>query len=299
MTKNRTIIFAFTLLAALFTMQAIASERLIIYTVNYPLQYFAQRIAGEHANVVFPTPSDVDPAFWTPDAEIVGDYQRADLILLNGANYAKWINKVSLPRARLVNTSKDFSDNYIRIESNTTHSHGTGADHSHAGIAFTTWLDMQQAVLQARAIKQAIINKLPQLSEKIEKNFENLANDLMTLDAEMKSIVSDYPGAAILASHPVYQYMARRYEISLHSVMWEPDVFPDKPQWKQLERLANKYSSNLMIWEALPLPLSTETLEHMNIVSVVFDPCSNQPDQGDFLSVMKENIKRLGKLLQG
>jgi ABC-type Zn uptake system ZnuABC Zn-binding protein ZnuA len=86
---------------------------LTVYTVNYPLQYFAQRIAGHDAKVVFPAPAKGDPAFWTPDAQAVAEFQQADLILLNGANYAKWLGRVSLPRFRLVDTSAGFKDNYI------------------------------------------------------------------------------------------------------------------------------------------------------------------------------------------
>ena len=52
-----------------------------VYTVNYPLKYFAERIAGEHATVVFPAPKDVDPAYWMPDKKTIADYQKADLIL--------------------------------------------------------------------------------------------------------------------------------------------------------------------------------------------------------------------------
>jgi len=35
---------------------------LSVYTVNYPLQYFAEKIGGEYVDVQFPAPSDVDPA---------------------------------------------------------------------------------------------------------------------------------------------------------------------------------------------------------------------------------------------
>ena len=86
---------------------------LIVYTVNYPLQYFAQRIAGHDAKVVFPAQAKGDPAFWAPDAQAVAEFQQADLILLNGANYAKWLDRVSLPRFRLVNTSAGFKDSYL------------------------------------------------------------------------------------------------------------------------------------------------------------------------------------------
>ena len=68
-----------------------------LYVVNYPLKYFAERIAGDLADVALPVPKDVDPAFWMPDTETIGEYQEADLILLNGAGYAKWIQIVSLP----------------------------------------------------------------------------------------------------------------------------------------------------------------------------------------------------------
>ena len=70
-----------------FTMAISATagdERLTVYVVNYPLQYFAERIAGDQATVVFPAPPDEDPAFWTPDVSTIAGYQQADLILLNG-----------------------------------------------------------------------------------------------------------------------------------------------------------------------------------------------------------------------
>ena len=40
-----------------------------IVSVNYPLNYFAQRIGGNQINAVFPLPADVDPAYWQPDVD--------------------------------------------------------------------------------------------------------------------------------------------------------------------------------------------------------------------------------------
>ena len=44
--------------------------------------------------MVFPTPSEGDPAFWQPDAQAVATFQQADLILLNGAGYTLWVNRL-------------------------------------------------------------------------------------------------------------------------------------------------------------------------------------------------------------
>jgi hydrogenase/urease accessory protein HupE len=72
-----------------------------IYAVNYPLAYFSERIAGDLADVTFPAPPGVDSAFWMPDSETIVAYQSADLILLNGADYAGWTKDVSLLRSPL------------------------------------------------------------------------------------------------------------------------------------------------------------------------------------------------------
>ena len=104
-----------------------------IYAVNYPLAWAAQQLAEDSATVQFPAPAGVDPAAWQPDSETVGRYQRADLVLLNGAGYAGWLARVSMPRIRLVNTSRNFSDQLITADSGPVHSHGPEGDHSHGG----------------------------------------------------------------------------------------------------------------------------------------------------------------------
>jgi len=147
-------------------------DRLVVYTVNYPLQYFAQRIAGDRAKVVFPAPPNVDPAFWQPDAQTVVAYQGADLILLNGAGYAQWIDRVTLPRRRLVNTSAGFRERYLRVDDAITHSHGPAREHSHSGTAFTTWLDFSLAAEQARSISKALTSLRPGLSSHSARKIE-------------------------------------------------------------------------------------------------------------------------------
>ena len=73
---------------------------LCVYVVNYPLAYFAERIGGDVVRVHFPAPAEGDPAFWSPDADTIAAYQNADLLLLNGADYAKWVDRATLPSRR-------------------------------------------------------------------------------------------------------------------------------------------------------------------------------------------------------
>jgi len=274
----------------------VAAERLVVYTVNYPLQYFAQRIAGDHAEVVLPVPPDVDPAFWQPDAETIGHFQRADVILLNGAGYAKWVNRVSLPRRKLVDTSAGFRDRYIEMEDGVTHSHGREGDHSHAGAAFTTWLDLSQAIQQARAVQDALSSRMPDQANTFTANFHALERDLLDLDARLKSITVRDPAQPLLASHPVYQYISRRYSLNLKSVMWEPDAMPPESEWHALAELRKEHPATWMLWEGEPAPEIGERLQALGVQGIIFAPCGNRPETGDFLSVMSNNLSNMEQI---
>jgi zinc transport system substrate-binding protein len=268
-------------------------DKPVIYVVNYPLQYFAERIGGDAVDVHFPAPADVDPAFWNPDAGTVVSYQGADVILLNGATYTKWTSKVSLPTSKTVDTSEPFKDRYIEVTSAVTHSHGPGGEHAHTGTAFTTWLDLAQAAQQAAAIRDALTARWPDRREQWTSGFDELDEELRALDTDLQNAVAGKQSLALIASHPVYQYLARRYALNITSVMWEPDEFPSERQWRELAQLSETHDAGWMVWEGEPLEASLARLEEMGVRSVVFAPCGNVPPEGDFMSVMRGNVDRL------
>ena len=271
----------------------LAGEKLTVYTVNYPLQYFAERIGGEYVEVIFPAPGDEDPAYWMPDGDTVAAYQSADLILLNGANYAKWVGKVSLPRSKMVDTSRSFRDSYIDSSDVTTHSHGPAGKHAHESLAFTTWIDLSLAVEQARAVGEALARKSPENRGFFEENYRELESSLLDLDNQITEMVKDQSGKPLIVSHPVYDYWARRYNLNVRSVHWEPDEVPSTTQWMELKRLLEDHPAQWMVWEGEPDPAVVRQLEELGVSSLVFDPVGNVPDQGDFLSVMKGNVENL------
>ena len=287
------LIFAIILCVIFTTSFATSADRLSIYVVNYPLKYFTERIAGEHATVILPVPAGKDPAFWMPDAKTISGYQRADLILLNGANYAKWINKVALPQFRLVDTSANFKDRYIKMSNVMTHTHGPTGEHAHEGAAFTTWLDFELAAQQAKEIASALTRKKPGLRDLFQSNYAALEKDLIKLDQEIKQIVANNPELPLLASHPVYDYLTRRYGLNIKSVHWEPDQVPSRNQWGELQVVLKGHPAQWMIWEGEPLLATVKMLKSNGIQSVVFNPSANVPEQGDFLSVMQQNVENL------
>jgi zinc transport system substrate-binding protein len=269
-----------------------------ICVVNYPLKYFSERIAGKNARVEFPVPAGVDPAYWTPGADVIETYQKADLMLLNGASYAKWISKVSLPKSKLVNTSRIFQDQYIKIKNAVTHKHGPQGDHEHSDIAFTTWLNPKLAIKQAQAIKEALIKLLPDKKEIFRENYKALEQDLLAIDQSIKQIVALNKTLPLIVSHPVYDYFCQHYGLNVQSVHWEPDEVPDAKMWRELETLLTKHPAKWMVWEGKPLKETQEKLRTLGVKSIVFNPCGNTPQTGDYLSVMQQNVKNFKTVFQ-
>ncbi|MCH7643614.1 MAG: zinc ABC transporter substrate-binding protein [Myxococcales bacterium] len=266
---------------------------LSVYVVNYPLQYFAERIGGEQVAVTFPAPPGSDPAFWSPSGETVAAYQRADVVLLNGAGYAKWVGRASLPRAGLVDTSASFRDRWIPLTGSVSHTHGPEGAHAHRGWAFTTWLDPTLAALQARAITDAFARARPAHEAAFRGRFAALAEALAALDSRLAAAAEALDGAPLLFSHPVYDYLIRRYELNARSVHWEPDESPTPAMWRVLEELLTTFPARCMLWEAEPLAETKERLLGLGVRSAVYAPLGDTPENSDFLSGMQENADRV------
>ena len=264
-----------------------------VTVVNYPLEYFTKRIAGDRVDVLFPAPRNEDPAFWKPRDEDIEAYQRSDLIFLNGADYAKWLPAAVLPLTKQVVTSRAFADRYLKNGEVVTHSHGPQGMHSHGELDFNTWMDPQQAALQAQCIHDELARLVPAATKELDAGLKALDQDLAELDTALVRASAALGNSPVLGSHPVYGYAARRYGWNLKSVHWEPDEIPTDEEWRKFEALHREHPGKLMLWEEAPLPQVAERLRQMGVDPVVFETCAAEPEKGDYLTVMKANAARL------
>jgi len=193
--------------------------------------------------------------------------------------------------SKVVDTSASFKDRYIEIESAATHAHGPVGEHTHGGVAFTTWLDHSLAVRQAEAIRNGLTKMLPDRAKELSHNFEALKSDIDSLDAHLAELIKEHGATLLLASHPVYQYFARRYRLRIKSLHWESSEVPDDRQWAELDKLLEEHPAKWMIWETMPNPETEEKLRERRVRCVVFSPCGNVPRDGDYLQIMQRNIE--------
>jgi zinc transport system substrate-binding protein len=271
----------------------------VVYAMTYPLTYFAERIAGSNVEVTCPVPAEQDPQFWSPDRDTIRSLQRADLIVMNGAQMEKWALRTVLPITRTVFAAAPLVDDYIVLENAITHSHGPKGKHSHEGVDGYIWPDPQSAAAMAREVGRALVRLMPEHRDELEANLRALVRDLNALDKELTAVSAGYDGSVILTSHPFYNYVARRYGWKIHSLLLEPDAVPSDSAFVSLKTVVDKTKARHLIWEAEPPPDVTERVKReLGLTSVVFRHLATLEEAErqagvDYLSVMKQNIQNI------
>lgn len=274
--------------------EASASGGLVVAS-NYPLYFFAVRATqGIDAapEIVLPD-FDGDPTEWIPSEEQIQLLQLADLVILNGAGAEPWRELVTLDRRRLSETAAALTDRLIPLHDSVLHQHGPEGDQSHRGSAFTFWLDPQLAIAQAQVVTEALALLTPAHATRYRENMAVLEQELMELDRRLVDVFTNLNDRPVLFSHPVYQYLQRRYGINGASLHWEPDARPALSGWADLRQRLVSHPATIMIWEQAPLPDTAARLASQGIVSVPFHTIGNRPTQGDFMTAMLENAQRL------
>ncbi len=274
-----------------------------VYTTFYPTTYFTQRIAGAKVKVVCPLDDGHDPISWMPPDQTIADYQQAELIVINGAGFEKWIAKVSLPPSKVVDTAAPLGAQLLRFDRAVTHSHGPSGEHSHEGVDGHTWLDPHNAKVQAEQIRKALARLLPGDAGEFQANFATLAADLDALDRALADLAKALGDTPLLASHPAYNYLARRYKWNIVSLDLDPRAMPDVDVLSEIRQKLNDHPAKILLWESAPTDeIAAKLGSELGLRSIVFSPCETLDAASvsagqDYLTVMKANIARLAAAL--
>ncbi len=278
--------------------QAAENKTPVVVVVNYPLQFIVESLVGPEIQVLNPVPPDANPETWLPADAMIQTIQQADLIVTNGANFADWVKKLSLPRSKVLRTSLSLKDALISVPDFEVHSHGTGAAHSHAGTVAFFWLDPALMERQAEVIAQRLIQLVPQEKESITANLEKLKDSLKPLSQELDQLQAEYPGLHWFSERPVYQYLARRCGWTMHHLHWKQGTVPNESDWDKLKTMQREQKIPFLLWEHQPEEKRVEELAQHGVNSVVLDPLTMKPAQGDYVTEMQRQLVQLRQFLK-
>ncbi|UYV11533.1 MAG: metal ABC transporter substrate-binding protein [Phycisphaera sp.] len=274
-----------------------------VLTTFYPTQYFAERIAGGLVPVRSPLPEGEDPIFWQPDADAISEYQNARLVITNGAEFEKWVAGAALPRARTVESldteALDATGGSITMES-TTHSHGPGGEHTHAGLDGHTWVSPNIAILQAKNIAEAMKAAWPDHADAFDANLASLIEDLEMLRTSLMDLAPLVDEHQLLASHPAYNYLIRDMGWSITNLDLDPDSEDMDAIVAGVRDVIEGDKPVILLWEGQPTDaIVTALRDELGVTSTLFSPAEGTPDGGDYMDVMLANIDRLREAVGG
>jgi zinc transport system substrate-binding protein len=204
------------------------NEKIIVVASFYPLYEFASRVGGDRAEVSSLVPAGTEPHDWEPTGVDVSRVQSANILIINGAGFESWVNRMGA--SLVVDT-------------------GQGIDH---GGDPHIWLDPVFAKHQVEKILDAMVVEDPSNADYYKENANSFFAELEQLDAFIKLQLADCEKSDFIAFHDAFAHFAERYGLTqhaIHDISPEGEILPQRLE--QVIMLANQLDINVIYSEDL------------------------------------------------
>ncbi|SMF36836.1 metal ABC transporter substrate-binding protein [Pseudobacteriovorax antillogorgiicola] len=263
------------------TVQIIAS--------NGPLLYIAKRIGGTFVHV---TPlSKSHSRTWEPGSTATSRMEKADLILLNGADFEPWYRNLNIDKAKLVKTAEVFRSQWLISDIHVIdRTHGQSTQ---SGYNPYVWLSPRFAKLQAIAIERAILKIVYDRS--IERAAETLYLELDELDAQYRRLAQFSSRYKIMAAQTTFAYISQHYDLDFVNQYIDPLVPLNIDHKDLLAKILSPYKGSPIIWDKAPNEELQKFLEaKLQISSFTLD---SGVQSKDLVQLLRSNLSELSKAL--
>ncbi len=286
------------------------SGKLAVYTTVYPLQYFTERIGGEHVDVKSIYPAGADEHTFDPTQKDMMALADSDLFFYIGLGLEGFVENAEKTLKNeyvtMVATAEGISEEML--EEGYAHEEGhehedeslEEAGHDHGPLDPHVWISPKLSVELATSIKNSLIDKAPEMATEFEKNFELLNAELVELDGKFKEMASSVPSKTFFVSHAAFGYIAEPY--GLEQVAIAGLNSQSEPSQKQLAALveqAQELGVNYILFEqnvsskpteVIRKEIGAEALTLHNLGVLTVDDVKNNED---YFSLMERNIETL------
>jgi zinc transport system substrate-binding protein len=288
------------------------NQNLTIYTTIYPLEDFANRIGGDLVDVKSVYPPNTDAHTFEPTPRTMTEIADADAFIYTGVGLEGFVDAaiktLSNEHVQLIEAGSGIElsgtgDNHGHESED---AHGENEEH-HAEHDTDPhiWIDPVLSISLAENIKEALVELKPESKEVFEENYAALKEELMALDNEFTTAVTNSSNPEILVSHAAYGYWERRYGIEQISVAGlSPSQEPSQKQLQHIIETAKEHDINYVIFEqnvtgkvaeVVQKEIGAEALTLHNLESLTDEDINNNED---YFSLMRRNLEVLKKAME-
>lgn len=266
-------------------------DGLTIATTVYPVQYVAERLAGEHASVLNVTPAGQEPHDLSLTVQKTVELGEADLVVyLSGFQPA--VDEVvdSMGPKRAVDAAAVLRSRPDAVPGSQPPRLLEGDPHF--------WLDPHALLTVARTIRDRLVELAPDEREAIEENWAELETDLVDLDGRASVALDNCQRRTVVVSHDAFAYFGHRYDLDFRAINGlSPDAEPSPAHLRQLQDLITAEGLTTVFSETLSSPQLADTLaSDLGLETAVLDPIEGLGEETsaeDYLSLMEANVDAL------
>jgi len=197
-------------------------SKLKVVASFYPIFEFIKKVGGDRVEVSTLIPVGVEPHDFEPTIQQIQNAQRANMLVYNGAGFeGSWIKKIN---AKFVvdssqgldltknNRGKVSNSNDGRVDEHDTNEVAAEPVNPHV------WLDPILAKKQVENIRDGLIKIDPNNAAYYSENARQFVAELDSLDASIRSELSDCEKREFISFHNAFNYFAHRYNLIQHSI---------------------------------------------------------------------------------
>jgi zinc transport system substrate-binding protein len=281
------------------TIKTKRSGQLTIVAAFYPLQFVAQRVAGDRVTVTSLTQPGAEPHDLELTPRQVASLTTASLVI-----YEKGFQPA-------VDEAVVQSENPQVIETTTVVplrplaspgdlDHGDGAEDDHSALDPHVWLDPTAVSRIARAVEQRLSTIDPDHAADYGRSAATLIEELDDLDQTFRSGLAHCVRTEFMTTHAAFGYLAERYHLTQIGISGlSPDAEPSPARIAEVHRVARDHGITTVFSETLASPAVAQAVAgDLGLATDVLDPIEGITSQSrgqDYLSVMSANLAALRK----
>lgn len=282
------------------------SGKVQIAAAFYPLEFVAERVAGDLAEVTPLTKPGVEPHDLELSINQTAALQSADLILTEHGFQPAVDDAVEQDvKGEVVDVEKvvELRKAEEGHEEGHEDEHAEGEEaaaedeHAHGEFDPHFWHDPLLMAQYAEGVRDALVKADPDNAETYEANAKSLTEDLTKVDEEFKAGLANCKIKDVVVSHDAFGYLDK-YGLEFESIAGlTPDAEPNPAQLAEIGEHAKEHGVTTIFSERLVSTALADTLaDDLGLKTAVLDPIeglSADTEGEDYLSLMRQNLDAL------
>ena len=264
--------------------KAEGKSKITAITSFYPLYEFTKEIGGNKVDVSLLVPQGVEPHDWEPTIRDIQKIEQADLIIINGNGFEKWVDKIDSSKVSIINSGRSF---------------GWVTGEPTQSVDYHYWLNPLSAKLQITAITDGLIEADPENAD----YYKNTKKDYdLKLDALHSKIKTELNGCKkdFVAFHDAFSYFAHEYDLNQHTVIQSnsPHSEPTSKKLEDIIQLAKSLDIDIIFAEeGVGIRASQVIANEIGGKVLILSPLEIVEDDSSYIEKMEENLLNFKEVL--